>query len=267
MWDGSKRLRFKESVNCSIRTQFGNGGDDSLRPDQRELMNVVKEKLEPIMREVEDIDEDDEPQDGAEEDAAAGTIVFYGDCSSFTGTRADVVDMLTLVKPCNLGDFGLHVVVAPASVPFVNRIPKSRARHVAARAKKILGLPAYSVLENVGFGTFAAVNGYGRRLHGACTADNVLTHLRTGLDGPRIAASACYGQAGPPPLGTTALDEAARALVQVLTKYGTLQEAITPGCDAPIVSVDKVWNPDGNDHDIEVTTSSNTKLGVYFTTS
>jgi hypothetical protein len=66
---------------------------------------------------------------------------------------------------------------------------------------------------------------------------------------------------------TTDLDEAAQTLVAVLTKYGTLQEAIAPGCGAVVDKVLAVNMPDGNDADVEMVLVNGTHVGIYFSTS
>jgi hypothetical protein len=177
--------------------------------------------------------------------------------------------MLTLAGGACMGDFELSITVAPPGVPFPfkSAIPQSKPRHVAAEAARILGRPAYSVLEYVGFGTLRQVNGYRRWLAGDCTAEDVLQHLSSGQNGARINACACYGQPAAPPPGSSTLDAASRALVEVLQKYGTLQEAVAPGCGVPIASVLAAWTPDGNDHDVEVLTSEGTRLSVFCCTS
>jgi hypothetical protein len=198
-------------------------------------------------------------------------LCVTGDCHSFAKytTREDVGEMLTLVRPC-MGDFDLQVAVACPGCPFSSCISRRKygPRHVDHAARRLVGLPAYSILEDsIGFGVFSNVNGYGRWVRGACTAPEVLDHLATGVDGPNICIYPCYGNPDSPPVPTQELDAAAQALVAVLTKYGNLQEAIAPGCTAPIARVLAVYMPDGNDRNVEVVTTTGIHVGVYFATS
>ncbi len=196
-----------------------------------------------------------------------------GNCNTFAlytyTTREDVGAMLTLMKPC-LGDFNLSVVVAGPGTPFVSCISKRRYgdRHVDFASSRLVGRPAWALLDDVvGFEVFGNVNGYGRSIGGACSAQDVLRHLATAEDGPNISVQRCYGNPEVPPGPTQDLDDAARALVAVLTKYGSLQEAIAPGCASPVAKVLAVYMPDGNNRNVEVVTVDGTHLGVYFSTS
>lgn len=279
---GTKRLKRTEY------NKYGEGGGFPYCPEELEL---AKARVEPVKShyavaaweamnpkyrpssprfdfreetgQVLDFEDEDEDNDML--------LCVTGDCHSFATntTREDVGEMLTLVRPC-MGDFDLSVAVACPGCPFSSCISrkKYRPRHVDHAARRLVGLPAYSILEDIiGFGVFSNVNGYGRWVGGACTAPEVLDHLATGVDGPNIRMHHCYGNPDAPPVPTQELDAAAQALVAVLTKYGNLQEAIAPGCTAPIAQVLAVYMPDGNDRDVEVVTTTGIHVGVYFATS